>query len=208
MTAVMKAAEDIEQTNADGELCIADRTKAQIKWYDASINFCGIDIAALPFFTESPIVLDYANKPVGFRGSRELSVDRGVAMEIWTGLGDGECEVPTDDSFLTSAAGMKRYGYFLMPLIVDGVMGDIEIGAKVTNLSISGRTKSAPGWGRGPYNVVAGDEDGTPSRLLTPILNKQDFHLERTPIAPPAITDGAIELDELPTPYYAEIPTP
>ena len=203
LTKALKDAEDLELTNADGQVCIADRTPPELKWYEFEAEFCRVDPELLSFFTDDPLVLDYAQKPVGFRSSKRIKTDGGAAIEIWTGVGADDCDIPVDDSALTPGANAVSYGYFLMPWVKEATMGDFEIGASAMTFTISGITAAGPKWGKGPYTVVAGDAQNTPSRLLTPI-EMEHLHFQRTTIAPPAVTEGAQALT-LPTPYFGEV---
>lgn len=205
ITRAMRDAEDLEQANADGQICIADRTPPELKWFEFSAEFCRVDPEVLSFFTDDALVLDYANKPVGFRSSKRVKVDGGAAVELWTGVGADDCNVPVDDGVLTDGAvTAPAFGYFLMPFIKEATLGDFEIGANVTTFTISGITGAAPMWGKGPYNVVPQDAQNTPGRLLVPFEADQHLHFERTTVAPPAVTQGAVELT-LPTPYFAAV---
>lgn len=200
-TQQMKDAEDLEQTNADGEICVADRTAPQIKWGNVEINLCDVDSELLGLMTGMPQVLDHANDSVGFRVARDMQVDEGFAIELWSGTAGDDCDEPDDDNVLTAGASVAEYGYFLAPAVVEGTIGDIEIGASVSTFTVSGRAVSAPRWGRGPFNVVPIDADNTPGRLLAPMRKNQFIHVQKTTIAPPAVTDGAAPLT-LPTPFY------
>lgn len=205
ITNVMKDAEDLEQTNAQGEICVADRTAAQLKWHEVTITMCNVDPEILGFLTANPIVLDYANKPVGFRSTREVRVDSGAALELWSGIGGADCVEPESDDVFESAAvtGGRSYGYFLLPWIKEAVIGDIEVGASVLNLTITGITGAPSAWGRGPYNVVE-ESAGVAGRLLTPMSGENHMHVQRTAIAPPKPTDGAVEFEDFPTPYFTD----
>lgn len=198
--AVMKDAEDKEQLNADGQLCIVDRTPPELKWFTVTMNFCNVNPLLLSFFTANPLVLDAAQNPVGYRSTRSVKVDGGAAVELWAGVGAADCDVPTDDSVLTDTSGGTDYAYFLSPLVKEGMLGDITINADVATFTVTALTSNAPRWGRGPYDVVL-DEDGLPTRLLSPILNQEHLHVQSTPVPPPAVTDGAVEL-VLPSPYF------
>jgi len=197
----MKDAEELEQTNADGEICVADRTAPQVKAGSVEIQLCDVDTELLNLVTGMPMVLDHANDPVGFRVAREMDVDQGFALELWTGTAGDDCETPTTDDILTAKEPVFEYGYFLVPAVTEATIGDIEVGASVSTFTVTGRAVSAPRWGRGPYNVVATDAKNTPGRLLAPIEKDQYIHVQRTSIAPPAVTDGAVALT-LPTPFY------
>lgn len=201
---VLKDAEDLEQTNADGQVCIADRTPPELKWFEFEAEFCRVDPEVLSFFTDDPLVLDYANRPVGFRSSKRVKANEGAAVEVWTGVGADDCDIPKDDSALVEGANAPAYGYFLAPFIREATMGDFEIGASVMTFTLSGITGAAPKWGKGPYDVVAQDAKNTAGRLLTP-MGMEHLHFQRTTIAPPEVTDGAVAL-ALPEPYFAAVP--
>lgn len=200
---VWNDAEDLEQKNANGKLCVVDRTPPELKWHTVELNICNADVELLAMFTDLPLILDYAGKPVGIRENKSVMTDAGVAIEFWSGTGNGSCDVPQDDDWLAAGASASRtpYGYWLSPVVKEATMGSVELGASVTTFTLSGITAVAPGWGRGPYDVVEIDSDLTPGRLLTPFLSDEDFHMQRTLIAPPAVTNGAVPL-ALPTPYY------
>lgn len=199
---VMKDAEDLEQTNADGQVCVTDRTAPELKWYEVSIELCNVNPELLSFFTDDPIVLDYANNPVGFRSAKRVKVDEGVALELWTGTASDDCEIPDDDSALEEGANAPAFGYWVTPWIKEATIGDIEVGASVLTLTLTGITGAPTKWGRGPYNVVPTDTSNTPGRLLTP-MGEEHMHMQLTTVPPPANTDGAVEL-ALPTPYFGE----
>lgn len=204
MSKSMKDAEDLEQTNADGQVCVADRTPPELKWWEVEMEFCRVDPLLLSFFTDDPLVLDYMQKPVGFRSSKRVKVTEGAALELWTGTGSDDCTIPTDDTVLApgAAAAAARYGYFLMPWLKEATMGDFELGASVATFTISGITGAGPNWGRGPYNVVPTDAKNTPGRLLTP-MGMEHLHFQSTTIAPPEVTAEPQALT-LPQPYFGE----
>lgn len=204
LTKSMRDAEDLEQNNADGQICIADRTPPELKWFEFEIEFCRVDPEVLSFFTDDALVLDYAQRPVGFRSSKRVKVNEGCAVELWTGVGGDDCNVPVDDSALVEKAQTAApYGYFLLPWIKEATMGDFEIGSQVTTFTVSGISGAAPMWGKGPYNVVPQDARNTPGRLLTPFDADQHLHFERTTIAPPKKTTNGAQALTLPQPYFA-----
>lgn len=203
-TQEMKDADDLEQQNADGENCVTDRTPPQIKWANVEAVLCDVDSELLNMLTGLPMVLDYAGKPNGFRINDSVQVDQGVALELWSGTAGDDCDEPEDDSILEAETSLLEYGYWLAPSVVEGVIGDIEIGASVSTFTITGRAVSAPRWGRGPYDVIHQDAAGTPGRLLTPLKKKEFIHVEKTLVPPPEVTNGATALT-LPTPYYGAV---
>lgn len=195
LSAVMKDAEELEQTNAEGRVCVSERTPPERKYYTLSLELCNVNTELISMFNGWQQVLDYDDKAVGFRDQSTVESDFGVALEIWTGgKAEDDCPTPTDDSIFTAAASGRQYGYLLVGG-TEWVPGDIEIGAQVSTLTLTGISIAMPQWGRGPWNVAATDAAGTPGRLLTPLDDDSHYTMFRTPVAPPAITPGACPLD-------------
>lgn len=194
----MRDADDIEQTNAEGRVCISDRTPPERKWYDLELSLCGVNTCLVNMFTGWPSIVDYNGDPVGFSDKKEIESDYGVAIEIWTGgKSESDCPPPeSDDIFSSNTGSGKSYGYFLT-FGTEFQMGELEINAEAASFTLSGISFAAPHWGRGPYNVVPTDDSGTAGRLLEPLNDDQNLYVLRTPVAPPAATEGSecVELD-------------
>ncbi|MBA4858068.1 hypothetical protein [Nocardia farcinica] len=204
----MREAEDIEQTNADGAICVADRNKAERKWWNAALELCKVSTALYNMLLDWELVTSFDGKPIGFSDRKTQPDNRGVALELWTGVGaDDECtDIPTTDDILVggAGAGITKYGYVLLGVVKEfALSGDLQIGAQVSTFSLTGRTSSPVRWGRGPYNVVAIDSSNTAGRMLAPMKPGQHLRIFETTIAPPEPTDGACPL-VLPSPYYGE----
>lgn len=191
---VMREAEDLEQKNAQGKICVSKRTPAERKWWTVEATFCNVNTELITMFTGWERVVDYAALPVGLRDKPEVSTDYGVALELWTGgQGADDCALPITDDVFSAATSGDQYGYFLFGG-KEFTLGGIEIGEQVSTFTISGITMAMPQWGRGPYNVAALDSAGTPGRLLQPTGKKEHVTLFRTGIKPPAPTNGAVPL--------------
>ncbi|MGW5147540.1 hypothetical protein [Rhodococcus koreensis] len=198
----MRDADEIEQTNAEGRVCVSDRTPPERKWWNATLELCKVDPCLFSMFTDWELVTDYAGESVGFSDQKRVPADRGVAIEVWTGVGsDDTCEVPTTDDILSASGSTLPYGYFVIPVIKEATLGDIEIGASAATFTLTGITASGARWGRGPYNVQATDVDNTAGRLLTPFKATQHIRVLRTTVPPPAVEEGCCPLI-LPSPYY------
>lgn len=188
---VMKDAEELEQTNAEGRVCVQDRTPPIRKYHTVEVTLCNVNTGLISLFNGWSQVLDYANNGIGFADNDEVDGDYGVALEIWTGgRADNDCPPQTLDSIFSSASTGKSYGYLLFGA-TEFMLGNIEITAGISTFTLTGVTVAMPQWGRGPYNVAAIDADGTPGRLLSPLGSESHFTLFRTPVAPPAVTPGA-----------------
>lgn len=204
LTPQMRDAEELEQTNAEGRVCVSDRTPPERKWHNAAFEFCSVNTCLFSMFTAWEIVTDWEGNDIGYSDQKEVPSDRGVAIEIWSGVGSEEaCEVPTTDDILNGAAGGSSlpYGYTLF-VVKEAQLAGVEIGAKVSTFTINAITVNATRWGRGPYNVMLSDAD-TPGRLLKPIKKGQHYRMFKTVVAPPEASDDCCPLI-LPTPYYGE----
>lgn len=200
----MREGEDLTQQNADGKNCVVDRTDPEMNWVDVSATLCEVDVELLSMMTNLPQVLDYADRPTGFRMSKNIDLATGVALEVWSGTAGDDCErIELSDDLFDLEEPISNYGYWLAPAIVEGTIGEIEIAASVATFTLTGRAVAGPRWGRGPYEVMAVDASNTPGRLLTPITKDDFVHVDEVTIAPPAETNGAVAL-EVPTPYYAD----
>lgn len=191
ISAVMRDADELEQVNAEGKVCVIERTPPIRKYYTAEIELCNVNTGLISMFTGWEQVLDWNDKSVGFRDQAEVETDYGVALEIWTGgKAEDDCPAPEDDDVFSVTGSGKQYGYLLLGS-TEFTMGDIEVGAQVSTLTLSGITIPLSQWGRGPYNVAATDAAGTPGRLLVPTSSKEHLTMFRTPVAPPAVTKGS-----------------
>jgi hypothetical protein len=187
---VFQEAEELEQRNAEGRVCVLDRTPPERKYYNLTFVLCQVNTCLITLFSSWQQELDWDGEAVGFRDQRRVESDYGVALEMWTGgRAAADCPTPsTDDIFAGSTSG-RDYGYFLT-FGTEFVLGDIEIGAQVSTFTLTGISFPAPQWGRGPWNVVPIDNTGTAGRLLTPVGEDQQLIVLRTPIAPPDVTPG------------------
>jgi len=190
MSPNMQDAEELEQRNAEGRVCVSDRTPPDRKYYELTLTLCNVNTCLISMFNGWKSEVDFEGNSVGIRDQSEVESDYGVALEIWTGgKADDDCPTPTGDDIFASPTSGKSYGYLLM-FGTEFKMGDLEIGASVANFTLTGISFAGPQWGRGPYNVVPIDADGTAGRLLYPVDEEQHFSLQRTRVAPPEATPG------------------
>lgn len=190
MTSVMNEAEELEQKNAEGKVCVSDRTPPTLKYYTPVLTLCNVNTELISMFTGWDQILDWNDLPIGFQDQEEVDGDYGVALELWTGgRADTDCPAPTLDSIFSTGSSGKSYGYVLIGG-TEWQLGDMEFGAAVSTFTLTGRTVPIPQWGRGPYNVAGTDALGTPGRLLVPTNEKSQRYLFRTPVPPPELTNG------------------
>lgn len=186
LSANTEEGETISVTNAAGNICILDEPAPKFTGYGITINFCGVDPELFTLMTGQALVMNAAGTDaVGFRVNSGVKVDeRGFAMELWSNVPVAACD----------ASGGASYGYFLIPFVQGGVLGDVTIENGAINFSLTGATsKDGSEWGVGPYNVVR-TSGGAAGPLLTAIDDEDHLHLEVTTVAPPEPTCGAVPL--------------
>ncbi|MFF3665468.1 hypothetical protein [Microtetraspora malaysiensis] len=169
--------EEIELRRADGQLCVSDQGCPELKWLTVEIEFCQVDPDLFSMITGYPTVLDWQGDAVGTRITSKVECDSGVALEVWSDVPGAPC----------SDGGLRQYGYFLLPWIVNGIIGDLEIGNDATTFTLTGKTKKGGNWGVGPYMVDPTDGASPPTAgpLLTPIGPDEHMDLHLTTVAPP-----------------------
>jgi hypothetical protein len=182
-TANYRDPDEYEVVNANGDLCVNERSDSQLKWLDLVITLCEVDVEAINLMTGSPLVLDDAVSPnnVGFR-TRE-GVTAHFALEVWTDLAGGACVGST-----------TRYGYFLLPWVRSGTVGDVTIENAAASFTVNARTSAGSQWGVGPYNIRNTTVAPAPAKLLTAIASNDHRHVQVTDLAPPAAACGATAL--------------
>jgi hypothetical protein len=168
--------------NANDELEINEEGLPLLRWWDATLEFVRVDPALVNLITGAPLVLDDAATPnvIGWR-SRE-GVTNQFGLEGWTDLAGAAC-----------VAGTKSYGYWLLPFMINGQLGDVVVENAAATFTVTAHTHNSSPWGVGPYNV-RNNVGAVASPLLTPINALDHFHTEVTTLAPPVPTIGAVLL--------------
>lgn len=152
LTSNTEEGEAISITNANGDVCISDTPAPKFTGYGVEINLCGVDPSLIGILTGQPLVQDPdtgTGSPaeyLGFRVNSGVSLDdSGFGLELWSGVPAAACGV----------GGTQQYGYFLLPYLKGGVIGDFTVENGAINFTITGaQTKDGAGWGVGPYDVV------------------------------------------------------
>lgn len=178
--------QDYFTLNADAQPCITDTSPPILKWITVTITFCQVDPELYNIATAEPLVLNDATPTpvaVGFR-TRQGSVNNSnFAFEAWTRIGGSN----------NCSDGEVQYGYFLLPWVVEGMVGDLTLENGAATFTVTGRTQPNSLWGVGPYNVIR-LADGTPSPLLVPIASGDHRHMQVTTMPPPAVTCGCTDV--------------
>jgi hypothetical protein len=173
----------ISVTNASGEIDFNELGDSTLTSMEAEIAFTRVDPDLFSLITGVQTVLDGAATATGFRMAGGVPVLGGWALEAWTDLGGQAC------------AGARSYGYALLPFLRGGKISDFTVENDVASFSITSNTREGSQWGTGPYNVVMSTAaTPAPAKLVSPIGDRDHFHLEVTQLAPPAETAGLIAL--------------
>jgi hypothetical protein len=180
LTAQTDEGTTISVQNAAGDICILDEPAPKFTGYEISIEFCQVDPGLFEILTGQDVVTDGATPTpgaVGFRMNSGVNAsESGFALEVWSQVPTAVCE---------PGAGVS-YGYFLVPFVQGGLLGDFTIGNDAVNFTMSGaRSKDGSAWDVGPYDVVKDATGATDSPLLVPIDSKDHLHMQLTTVPPP-----------------------
>jgi hypothetical protein len=198
LTANNEEGETISVTNAAGKICVMDEPAPEFTGYTIEVQFCGVDPELFSLMTGQPVVMDAAgNDAVGLRINSGINVNEsGFALELWSNVPVAVCD----------ESGGASYGYFLVPFVKGGTLGDLTVENGAVNFTLTGaRSKDGSGWGVGPYDVVR-DDTSAESPLLEPIDTKDHLHLQLTTVGPPEASCGAVELGTVATGANAGTP--
>ena len=180
-------AEEIQQTDANGQLCIDDQGDPALRWVDLSIVLCQIDPDLINVMTGDPLVLNDATVPeaVGWRLDAAVTGTARYALEVWSGISGQACD----------PAGNELFGYWLWPFVGQSRFGEAVIQNGALTTTLTARTFTNSNWGVGPYDVRRDAvTPATAEPLLTPIGATQPQHFEIVSVAPPAAACGATPL--------------
>jgi hypothetical protein len=184
-------AEEITQTDANGDICTDDRSPVALRWIDVELVICTTDPGMVNLITGDPLVVDDAATPntTGFRIDASLSGSANFGLELWSGISGSAC---TD-------SGFTNYGYWLLPWVKDAQWGEIVIANQALTLTFTARAVFNSKWGTGPY-LVRRDATvpATIEKLLTPIGATQPLHYEVSSAPLPTPTCGTTTLTPAP----------
>jgi hypothetical protein len=188
---VFKDRNEIEQNNANGEICITDTTPPTRKRYTAAITICDVNTCLFSKFTGWSQYLGWDGEAIGFDDSSKVQSDFGVAIEVWTGgKGADDCPLPENDDIFSSAVATSRKRGYVLFFAKEFQISGFSIGESVSTPVLTGITFPGFQWGKGPYNVQELDANGTPGRMIAPIPTgdgvDSQLRVFRTAIEPPA----------------------
>lgn len=183
--------EEITQQDANGDLCIDDRSPVALRWLDIELNVCTVDPDMINLITGDPIVLDDAATPnhIGFRIDASVTGSASFGLEIWEGVTGQACTV----------GGFTNYGYFLFPWVKDAQWSEWTFENGVLTFTWTMRAVFNSPWGTGPY-LVRRDATvpATLEKLTSPIGASQVMHFEVTSAPLPVPACGSVTLTPAP----------
>lgn len=105
-----QAGTELVQLNADGQMCINDRTCDQFKRIPVTIDFCNVDPDMLSAITGMPVEVDGSGITQGIRIQEGLACNQ-FALELWTGTtGQAACPLTNDVQLATEGgAGLTSF---------------------------------------------------------------------------------------------------
>jgi hypothetical protein len=180
--------QEISVPDANGDICIEDRSPVALRWVDISLVICTLDPTMINLITGDPLVLDDAAptpNTVGFRLDADLTGSANFGLEFWSGIVGQSCD----------PAGNTKYGYWLFPWVKDAQWGEWVIQNDALTITFTARAVYGGDWGVGPYDVRRdATVPATLEPLLTPIGATQAMHYEVTSAPLPTPACGAVTL--------------
>ena len=200
-TVVVDEGEEINVKNFADETCLREPARPQFQGLTAEITFCQVDPELFAMATGQRVLYNAFGDAVGFsQDTKVIPADSAFALEVWSGASTGG---------VCPEGGQGEYGYFLLPFIQGGTIGDLTIeNAEVTFTVTNVATRDGNQWGVGPYNVEL-DALSAPGPLVDPLTSTEHFALKLTNVAPPTAQCGAWPLlDPADTEITSVTPTP
>jgi len=181
--------QDFFLKNADGVFCVKETDPPILKWINLTATMCNVDPYMVNILAGEEILEDDATPAnvIGFRTTEGASALVNAAFEVWTRTaGSTNC-----------GPNLTRFGYMLLPWLVEGTIGDLTLENGSANFVYTARTQSGGDWGVGPYNVVesaAVATLGDPLPLFDPVGALDHEIWLWTTLDPPVAACGCIAL--------------
>ena len=188
-TANTTESDEINITNAAGEVCVYEAAVTSLVGYGLEIQFCNVDPELFALVTGQDVVIAADGSTViGFDVDTQVGLENSnFALELWAGS-------PAGDACATDGAE-GSFGYLLLPFLTGGILGDftVENGAVTFTLS-NANTKEGNAWGVGPYrDIMLGAQTPTPlpSQMSSPVSTTVALRTMIVDLAPPVDACGA-----------------
>ncbi|MGI5151374.1 PKD domain-containing protein [Plantactinospora sp. CA-294935] len=179
----MDEGEEIDQKDANGESAVYEPGRRRIKFYNLTVTACRVDPELYTMFTGHSVVLDEDGLATGMRITSKVNLTSAVALELWSGTQLKKCA--------GGATPRPRFGYFLLPQIIDGHVTDFTIENSAATFTLTGKAIEGEGWGVGPYDVYL--RSTGVGKLTEPMGERDLLHIDWTTLPPPAPTCGITE---------------
>jgi hypothetical protein len=183
-TANTTESDEINVTNAAGEVCVFEPAETTLTGYGVEIAFCEVDPELFALVTGQPVVVDSFGNAIGFDIDTATSLTgQGFALELWAGSAAG-------DACATEGA-QGSYGYLLLPFLQGGIVGDFTVENGSVTFTLTGaNTRDGNSWGYGPYSDIQIDSGGQPGPMYSPIGSTVALRTILTDVAPPEAVCG------------------
>jgi len=193
MTKEYEARQEFFKKNGDGTFCVQKTNPPIMKWINVTATFCGVDPELLNIMTADPVVRDDSASAVatGWTDQVGSAANANFALEAWTRLASVSNGAPCSGS---------EFGYTLLPWVVEGTVGDINLQNDSVDFVFTGRTSAGSLWGTGPYFIDLSDAAGTLNNniaLLTAIGSNDHRRTLVVRKAPPTASCGCSTLSSL-----------
>lgn len=172
----VKDRDEIEQLNANGDVCVTSTRRPELKWYNVEAEFCEVNSELFAMLTGQEVYENFDSSDVIGMSIGADAAETGFALEVWSNIdiSDGAC----------GASGVD-HGYFLAPWLSEGLITDFTIENAAITFTIQARTNPGHQWGAGPYDVEEQDGGGTAGPLTTSLDPAKQLLFFRTGIQPP-----------------------
>lgn len=132
----------IEQRNGCGDVCLVYRNKDKVTRYNLGLTICRFEPALISMLTGGGL-LSRTSTPVGFQLPGPDDDQPNVAAEFWAWAWDGDARMASPNQYLRLAFPGGEYQ-----------LGDHTHNTDPTNPNMTGKTRSNPAWGTGPFSTA------------------------------------------------------
>lgn len=183
-TANTTESDEINVTNAAGEVCVFEPAETTLTGYGVEITFCEVDPELLALVTGQAVYVDAFGNVSGFTINTKVSLEgQGFALELWSGVAGGDA--------CSTVGAEGNYGYTLLPYLKGGILGDFTVENGSVTFTVTGaNTRDGNNWGVGPYADVMLTAASEPGPLPTALDGDDHLLLTATGIAPPEALCG------------------
>lgn len=185
-TANSTETDEINVTNAAGEVCVYEASQTSLSGYSLEIAFCRVDPELLSIVTGQPVVLAADGTTIiGFDIDTKIVLDDvNFGFELWMGV--------KSDADGCAVQGNAQLGYLLLPYLSGGILTDFTVENGAVTFTITGsHTKDGNAWGVGPYKDIMIGAGALPGPMTSPVSTTTALRLIEVDLDAPAAFDGA-----------------